>query len=144
MKSINNYINESLNKIDIDAIKNFLIKKYKVSTWEECIDSQKFGDCRKIVKSILMKFNNLFDTALDIYIDYSPIAQKLINDDEDMFGNHYVLVKGNKIYDFARGANCIDGIYVLTQKEDNSDKYNIIFTKEEEKLITNKYKRNLI
>jgi hypothetical protein len=39
------------------------------------------------------------------------------------------------MYDFARGCNCINGIYTMTQKEDNSDKYNIFFTEEEKQLI---------
>lgn len=147
MKKINLYIQESLNKVDVDKIKDFLIKKYKVSTWEECIDAQKFGTCDSIVKSIIKAFPNTFDTALDIYINFSDIAIKKLNslgDNDDMFGNHYVLKRGTKIYDFARGANCIKGIYTLTQKEDNSDKYDIILTKEEQKLIKEIYKRKFI
>lgn len=140
MKKINLYIQESLNKVDIDKIKDFLIKKYKVSTWEECIDKQEFGTCEKIVKVIWENFYKMFDCAVDIDINYSEQAQELINDNKEMNGNHYVLKKDGKYYDFARGANCINGIYVLTQNW-NKDKYNIILTKEEENLIVNKYRR---
>ena len=129
-------------KVDIDNIKDFLIKYYKASSWKECVDSQKYGTCDNIVRTIFKEFPNTFN-ILDIYIDFSNIAIKKINDGDEMYGNHYVLQHGKKIYDFARGANCINGIYVLTQKEDNSDKYDIIFTKEEEQLIKEKYKRNL-
>jgi len=143
VKKLNQYIKESLSQVDIDKVKKFLINKYHVSTWEECVDKQKYGDCDKIVKSIWNNFYYMFDTPVDIKIIFSDIAKKLIDDDDEMNGNHYVLKKDNKYYDFARGANCINGIYVLTQKEDNSDKYDIIFTKEEEDLIVDKYKRLL-
>ena len=143
MKSLNEYITESLSKLDIDKVKDFLIKRYHVSTWEECINKQKFGTCDSIVKSIWNKFYYMFDAPVELKIEYSDIAQKLINDSGEMNGNHYVLKKDNKYYDFARGANCINGIYTLTQKEDNSDKYDIILTKEEENLIVDKYIRVL-
>ena len=143
MINITTYIKESLNQLDIDAVKKFLIKKYKVSTWEECVDAQKFGDCRKICTMIWKKFPGMFDDAYDIYIDYSDIANKKKNDGIT-FGNHYVLQKGSKIYDFARGANCYNGVYLLTQYEDMHDKYDVVFTKAEEKCINNKILRLLV
>lgn len=143
MKTLTEYIIESsLNQVDIEAIKKFLIKRAKVSSWEECVDKQEFGTCDKIVKSIWENFYEMFDCPVELIIDYSTQAQELINDNEEMNGNHFVLKKDNKYYDFARGANCINGIYVLTQNE-NKDKYDIILTKEEENLITDKYKRFL-
>lgn len=144
MNNLSNYINEALSKVDIERVKDFLIKKYHVSTWEECVDAQKFGDCRKICTMIWKKFPGMFDDAYDIYIDYTPIAMKKLNDNCEDFGNHYVLQKGSKIYDFARGANCYNGIYLLTQYEDMHDKYDVIFTKAEEKCINNKIKRLLV
>lgn len=140
MKQLSNYIKESLNKSDIDVVKKFLMKKYKVSTWEECIDKQKFGDCDKIVRSIWENFYESFDCPVEIHIEYSKQAQELINDDGEMNGNHYVLKKDGKYYDFARGANCINDIYVLTQNN-NKDKYDIVLTKEEENCIIDRYKR---
>lgn len=140
MKNLNNYIKESLEQSNIDKVKNFLIKKYKVSTWEECVDKQKLGECNKIVKWIWENFYEFFDCPVEIIVEYSEQAQELINDNEEMNGNHYVLKKDGKYYDFARGANCINGIYTLTQNN-NKDKYDIVLTKEEEKLIIDKYKR---
>ena len=70
-----------------------------------------------------------------ICFDFSDIAKHLIDDNKPMNGNHYILIKGNKWYDFARGANCINGIYVLTQYKNNSYKYNIIFTNSEKDLV---------
>lgn len=144
MQKINIYIKEALSKVDIEKVKDFLIKKYHVSTWEECIDKQKFGDCRKICTMIWKEFPDMFDNAYDIDIDYTPIAMKKLNDNGEDFGNHYVLQKGSKIYDFARGANCYNGIYLLTQYEDMHDKYDVVFTKTEEKCIKNKIKRTLV
>ena len=143
MQKINIYIKEALSKVDIEKVKDFLIKKYHVSTWEECIDKQKFGDCRKICTMIWKEFPDMFDNAYDIDIDYSDIANKKTNDGIT-FGNHYVLQKGSKIYDFARGANCYNGVYLLTQYEDMHDKYDVIFTKAEEKYIHNKIQRILV
>ena len=133
-------INESLTQLDIDTVKNYLIKKYKVSTWKECVDAQKFGDCEKIVGEIWHKFYYMFDCPVDIDLKYSSIAQKLNNDGIDC-GNHYVLKKDDKYYDFARGANCWNGVYLLTQKEDSSDKYDVVLTPEEVNCIKNKYIR---
>lgn len=143
MKNINTYITESLNKVDIDKVKSFLMKRYHVSTWEECIDAQKFGQCTKIVKAIWEKFYKVFDCPVELKLDFSKQAQELINDGDEMCGNHYVLKKDDKYYDFARGANCINGIYTLTQNN-NKDKYDIILTKEEEKCITYKWKPNWV
>jgi len=136
----NNLIKESLSESDIDKVKSFLMKRYHVSTWEECIDKQKYGDCDKIVRAIWENFYEMFDCAVDLKIDFSKQAQELINDGGEMNGNHYVLKKDRKYYDFARGANCINGIYTLTQNH-NKDKYDIILTKEEESCIVDKYKR---
>lgn len=137
MENLSNFINESkLSENNINRVKKFLIDYYKVNTWEECVDKQKYGDCKKICTLIKRQFPLLFNKyALDIHFDFSEIAKKLINDDGDMYGNHFVLTKGQIMYDFARGANCINGIYVLTQKEDNSDKYDVILTDKEKELI---------
>lgn len=141
--SKNNLIKESLSDSDIDKVKKFLINRYHVSTWEECIDAQKFGQCTKLVKSIWEKFYTMFDCPVEIKVDFSKQAQELINDDDEMCGNHYVLKKDGKYYDFARGANCINGIYTLTQNN-NKDKYDIILTKEEEDCINYKWKPNWV
>ena len=82
----------------------------------------------------------MFDCPVDVHLHYSDIAQNHINDGVDC-GNHYLLKKGDNYYDFARGANCWNGIYLLTQKEDGSDKYDVVLTTDEIKLIKNKYKR---
>ena len=137
-KSIKSYIicESQLTKNKIKEVKEFLMNYYHTNTWEDCINAQTYGDCQKMCKKIIQKFPNYFDKmALNIYFDFSDIAQKLIHDDKPMNGNHYLLTKGGKIYDFTRGCNCINGIYTLTQKEDNSDKYDIIFTETEKELI---------
>lgn len=120
---------------NINLIKEFLIKYYKVNTWEECINNMNYGDCRKICKLIIKQFPEMFDKYLiNVAFDYSPQAIELINDDGQMYGNHYLLMKGNYYYDFSRGCNCVNGIYVLTQNN-NLDKYDIEFSEGENDLI---------
>lgn len=137
MRSLKSYIHKSkLSYKDIESVKNFLIEHYHVNSWKEYIDQQQYGQCKKICKVIKKQFPDLFDEfLLNIYYDFSDIAKQLINDDLPMNGNHYVLTKGKTMYDFARGTNCINGIYCLTQNQDNSDKYNILFTDKEINLI---------
>ena len=125
---------KKLSNKKIKEIKNFLINCYKVTTWEECIDHMKFGHCKTICKLIAKQFPNTFTKMISITFDYSPEAISLLNDNEDMFGNHYILCIGNNMYDFARGCNCINGIYVMTQNN-NLDKYDITLTEAENDLI---------
>ena len=64
----------------------------------------------------------------DLDINYSPIAVKKLNDIGDngeMYGNHYVLVHDGTLYDFGKGTNSINGIYLMTQDNDMKDKYTI-------------------
>lgn len=145
MKSLNKYLSEStLNELDIDAIKQYLIKLYKVSTWEECVDKQKFGDCCELCRNIFKKFPNMFNHLYDLNVKYSSIAMKklrALGDTEEDFGNHYVLVRNNHMYDFGKGTNTINGIYLLTQREDMKDKYNIHFSEGEKSCIESKILR---
>ncbi len=125
-----------MTKTDIERIKRYLMNYFKVNTWEECVDKQKYGNCKKICELVKNEFPNLFDKMFtNLFIEFSPIAKELINDNQEMNGNHYVLTKNNIIYDFSRGSNCINGIYVLTQRKDSLDKYNIIMTNQEKKYI---------
>jgi len=120
---------------NINLVKNFLINHYKVNTWEECVDNMNYGDCKKICKLIVKQFPNMFDKYLiNVVCDFSDQAIELINDDGQMYGNHYLLSKGNNFYDFSRGSNCINGIYVLTQNN-NKDKYDVEFTDKEKDQI---------
>lgn len=145
MKSLNKYLSEStLDELDIDAIKQYLIKLYKVSTWEECVDKQKFGDCEKLCRKIFKKFPNTFDYLYDLDLNYSKIAMKKLRatgDYEADFGNHYVLVRNSHMYDFGKGTNTYNGVYLLTQREDMKDKYNIHLSKEEQECIQSKILR---
>lgn len=144
MKDLSTYIKESLSDVDIEQIKNFLIKRYKVSSWEECVNKQKFGDCRNVCAMIVKKFPDVFDCMYDCNVDYSKIAVKKLNDIGDngeMFGNHYVLSKGGILYDFGKGTNTISNVYLLTQYDDMKDKYTIKLSKKEQECIKDKVKR---
>ena len=133
-------LSESFNKtsvIDVEKIKTFLLNRYNASTWNDFVDNQKMGDCKEIVKLIWTNFSEMFNRPEEIFINYSDQAKNLIDDNKEMRGNHFVLLNGTTYYDFARGSNCINGIYVFTQKN-NYDKYNINYTTEEKKCIYSK------
>ena len=133
-----------LEPIDIEEIKNFLIKEYKVSNWKECIDKQKFGDCNIVCRKIFDNFPNVFNHILDLNVEYSEIAKKKLNDlgdNGEMYGNHYVLVRNKTLYDFGKGTNTINNIYLLTQYEDMRDKYRIKLSNKEITCINDKIKR---
>jgi hypothetical protein len=130
-------LSTSFNKtpvVDVEKIKTFLLNRYNVSTWNDFVDNQKLGDCKEIVKLIWTNFSEMFNYPVEIFINYSDQAKNLIKDGKEMKGNHFVLLNGKTYYDFARGSNCINGIYVLTQNN-NEDKYDIVFTPEEEECI---------
>ena len=145
MKNLSEYIFEStLSEVCIDAIKEFVMKQYKASTWEECIDKQKFGDCDKLCRKICKAFPKMFNYMYDLDINYSPIAVKKLNDIGDngeMYGNHYVLVHDGTLYDFGKGTNSINGIYLMTQDNDMKDKYTIKLSSREQYFIKSKIKR---
>ena len=136
MRKLSTTLNQS-SFVDVEKIKSFLMDRYNSSTWEEFVDSQKMGDCKEIVRLIWDTFPEMFSYPVEIFVDYSKQAKQLINDEKQMKGNHFVLQNGDTYYDFARGSNCINGVYVLTQKN-NEDKYDIIFTPGEVECITNK------
>ena len=146
MKNLSRYLTESLSNVDIDAVMNFVMKHYKARSWQECIDKQQFGDCRKLCKLIGRKFPGLFNNMYDCNIDYSKIAIAKLNelgDTDDMFGNHYLLEKDGVLYDFGKGTNTIKGIYLITQDDKMTDKYTITISKAEENCITEKIRRTL-
>ena len=145
MKNITTYIIESkLSSLDIDAVKNFVMKIYKASTWEEAVDKQKFGDCEKLCRKIFKQFPNMFEYLYDLDLNYSKLAVKKLNDKGDhaeMWGNHYVLVRNGQMFDFGKGTNTINEVYLLTQYNDMKDKYTIHLSKKEQECIESKIKR---
>ena len=145
MKNLNIYLIESsLEPLNINSVKEFVMKLYGASTWEECVDKQKFGECENLCRKIFKKFPKMFEYLYDLDLNYSKIAMKKLREKGDTgeaFGNHYVLVRNSHIYDFGKGTNTYNGIYLLTQYEDMKDKYKITFSKEEETCISSKIKR---
>ena len=145
MKHIKEYILESqLIDLDVEAVKNYLCQTSNSKDWNECVDKQKFGDCDKVCRKIAKKFPKMFDGMYDCSVDYSQIAIKKLKDNGDngeMFGNHYILSRNGTLYDFAKGCNTIDGIYLLTQKDDMSDKYKVTLSKGEKEQIKDKIRR---
>lgn len=164
MKSLKQYINEHFDSgdmniiglewnknpkptkdVDIDKVKNFLITRYKASSWEDFTDNiLKFGDCKKIAKAVYCKFKDMFEGILEIYVTYNKDAclelkrmgDKFFNKEpeSEWVGNHFVVYKDNVIYDFSKGANSISGIYLLN-KPNSKSKYEVEWSEEEYSLI---------
>lgn len=131
--------------VDIDKVKNFLITRYKASSWEDFTDNKiKLGDCKKIAKAVYCKFKDMFEGVLEIYVTYNrdacleckKLGDKFFNEEpeSEWVGNHFVVYRDNIIYDFSKGANCIEGIYLL-DKPNSKSKYEVEWSEEEYSLI---------
>lgn len=169
MKSLRLFINERFNSydinakcvnsnqntkpskpVDIDKVKKFLMTRYNASTWEEFTDNLKFGQCKKIAKAVYCKFKDMFDGVLELEVTYNKYAcleLKRTGDEgfntepeSNWVGNHFVVYRDNIIYDFSKGANSINGIYLL-DKPNSKSKYNIEFSEEEYLLVDKIYHR---
>ena len=144
-------LSHATEELDIEAIKRHLIKLSKSSSWEECIEKQKFGNCTRIVSNIYRgKFGKMFDMIGEVYVNYNKNACKkcaelgdeyfITHPENEWFGNHYVLIRDGKIYDFAKGANSILGVYLL-DKPAGEMKYDVEWSKDEYNKITKSYYR---
>jgi hypothetical protein len=153
-KCVNSNRNPKHSKqVDIDKVKKFLMGRYNASTWEEFTDNLKFGQCKKIAKTVYRKFKDMFDGFLELEVTYNKDAClecKNLGDDffneepeSNWVGNHFVVYRDNMIYDFSKGANSILGIYLL-DKPNSKSKYNIEFSEEEYLLVDKIYHRRLL
>ena len=118
----------------ITNIKNALLKYFQKETWEQYINSQRFGNCDRIA-FIVSKICNKFK-IVQLDINYSKLAiQQLhkVKDYGQMYGNHFLNMYNNTLYDFGKGTNSIRGIYLL--KFNQLDKYTVELSNEERSLI---------
>lgn len=122
-----------------DKIKNIqalLLKYFNKSSWQQYIDSQKYGKCKNIaylVNQMCSDFKIVF-----INQNFSKLAIKQLNDKNDfgdMCGTHYLNEYNGELYDFGKGTNTIAGIYLL--KNNKFDKYTVTLTEKEKSLFTN-------
>lgn len=108
----------------IEKIQEQLLLYFNKSNWKEYIDNLKFGDCRKIACIVSQMCGKENCKVIEIDQKYSKEAKKLLNDGGEMFGNHYLNVINNIWYDFSKGCNTINGIYLIGNNK-NDDIYNV-------------------
>lgn len=124
----------------IKNIQALLLKYFNKNSWQQYIDSQKFGDC-KFISYLVEQMCNQFK-SVEIEYNFSKLAIKELNqknDFGDMFGNHFLNQYNGQLYDFGKGTNTISGIYLL--KQNKFDKYSISLTNTQKKNIIKKYQR---
>ena len=112
-------------KPDIEQVKEELIKLFKFNSWNEFIDFQKAGQCDYIAKAVCRLFPKF--KMVSVYIDISSEARKKMGPGYT-FAIHYLNKLNNVYYDFAKGSNCYDGVYIL---DGLGDKYDVNVTPEE-------------
>jgi len=112
-------------KPDIEQVKEELVKLFKFNSWNEFIDFQKAGQCDYIAKAVCRLFPKF--KMVSVYVDISPEARKKMGPGYT-FAIHYLNKLNNVYYDFAKGSNCYDGVYIL---DGLGDKYDVNVTLEE-------------
>ena len=112
---------------DIETVKNELLKLFKISTWNEFIDMQKTGQCDFISKAVCRLFPKF--KMVSVYVNLSDEAKKKMNPGYT-YATHFLNKLNNKYYDFGKGTNCYEGVYVL---EGLGNKYDVNVTEDEAK-----------
>lgn len=95
---------------NIEQVKEELLKLFKFNSWNEFIDFQKTGQCDYIAKVVCKLFPKF--KMVSVYVDISPDAKKKMGPGYT-YAIHYLNKLNDTYYDFAKGANCYDGVYIL-------------------------------
>lgn len=116
---------------NIEKVKEELLKLFKINTWDEFINIQKSGQCDFISKAVCRLFPKF--KMVSVYVNISDEAKKKMGPGFT-FATHFLNKLGNKYYDFGKGTNCYDNVYIL---EGLGDKYDVNITEAEEKQFSN-------
>lgn len=114
---------------EIEQVKTELLKLFKINSWNEFIDLQKAGQCDFISKAVCRLFPKF--KMVSVYVNISPEAKKKM-EPGFTFATHFLNKLGKKYYDFGKGTNCYEGVYVL---EGLGNKYDVNVTDEEAKMF---------
>ena len=124
------------NKPNIEDVKSELLKLFKINTWNEFIDLQKSGQCDFISKAVCRLFPKF--KMVSVYVNISEEAKKKMSSGYT-FSTHFLNKLGNKYYDFGKGTNRYEGIYVL---EGLGNIYDVNITEEEAKQFDKEQEEN--
>lgn len=116
---------------DIEQVKEELLKLFKFSTWKEFIDLQEAGQCDFIAKAVCRLFPKF--KMVSVYVDYSEEAKEKSNSGYT-YATHFLNKLGNTYYDFGKGTNVYDGVYIL---EGLGNIYDVTLTDQEIKQFKN-------
>lgn len=114
---------------NIEDVKSELLKLFKIDTWNEFINMQKAGQCDFISKAVCRLFPKF--KMISVYVNFSEEAKKKMSPGYT-FAIHFLNKLNNKYYDFGKGTNCYEGVYVL---EGLGNKYDVNITDEEAKMF---------
>lgn len=115
-------------KPDIELVKNELLKLFKINSWKEFIDLQQTGQCVFISKAVCRLFPKF--KLVSVIVNFSAEANRKTNNPDETIASHFLNKLGNKYYDFGKGTNCYEGVYVL---DGLGDKYDVNITDKEAK-----------
>ena len=121
---------------DIEKVKEELLKLFKINTWNEFIDLQKAGQCDFISKAVCRLFPKF--KMISVYVNFSEDAKKKVSPGA-LYATHFLNKLGKKYYDFGKGTNRYDGVYIL---EGLGDIYDVNITEEELKQFEKEQEEN--
>ena len=110
---------------NIEDVKNELLKLFKISSWNEFIDLQRPGQCDFISKAVCRLFPKF--KMISVYTNFSKEAMKKMEPGYT-YSTHFLNKLGKTYYNFGKGSNCYEGVYVL---EGLGDKYDVNVTDKE-------------
>lgn len=121
---------------NIEDVKNELLKLFKINSWNEFIDLQKSGQCDFIAKAVCRLFPKF--KMISVYVKFSKEAKEKMNPGYT-FATHFLNKLGNKYYDFGKGTNRYEGVYIL---EGLGDIYDVNVTDKEAKQFEEEQEEN--
>lgn len=111
---MDNFQKAYLKDLSIQNIKNYILRTLKRNSWEQYTYTLDFGKCDLVAFLVA----HIDPSKIKIYQVQETYCQGAVDalhqngDYGDMFGNHFINKIDNTYYDFGKGANQIDDIYL--------------------------------
>jgi len=109
----------SRNNPKIEDVKKELLKITGMENWEDFIRTQRQGECTIIAHTVKKLFPKFDIIEAKIKFSDKAISQMEKQEDSEMYTcTHYLNMYKDKLYDFGKGTNCYEDIYVLDGVDD--------------------------